>query len=469
MPKRELHRRDFLKGLSAAAVVAPALMRRATAAAISNRKPNVLMMVADDQRFDTFAALGNEHIATPNLDRLIHDGFTFTQARCMGSQQGAVCVPSRAMLHTGRTLFRVPDNCAGFALLGEVLQHEGYNAFGCGKWHNGPQSFSRAFNSGDNIFFGGMHDQYSTPVHSYSAQGKYPAKGARVGKKFSSELFADAAVDFLDHQKSAEKPFFCYLAFTSPHDPRTPPAPYKTMYDPKSMPLPANFLPEHPFDNGELRIRDEMLAPFPRTPDDTRKQLCDYYGMVSSQDAQVGRILAALEATGQADNTIIVYTGDHGLAIGSHGLFGKQNVYEHSARIPMILTGPGIPHAERSDALAYGFDIFPTLCQLLQIRPPETIEGKSLGSILSGRESRVRESSFHTYIHRGKGTQHAVNDTRWKHIRYDVKDQTHEQLFDLKNDPQEIHDLSKDPAAAAELPRMQKLLKQWRTDLAEPV
>jgi arylsulfatase A-like enzyme len=473
MAVRHLPRRDFLKALGAAAIAGPAILRRPVRGAVTNRKLNVVMMVADDQRHDTIAALGNDHIQTPHLDRLTRDGFAFTRARCMGSQQGAVCVPSRAMLHTGRTLFRVPDNIGQFPMLGEVLQGAGYTSFGCGKWHNGPQSFARGFNAGGNIFFGGMHDQYNTPVHDYSPDGNYPAKSQHAGSKFSSELFADAAVDFLGHQKSSEKPFFCYLAFTSPHDPRTPPAPYKTMYDPKAIPLPANFLPEHPFDNGEMKVRDEMLAPFPRTPADTRRQLCDYYGMVSSQDAQVGRVLAALEESGQAENTIVIYTGDHGLAIGSHGLFGKQNVYEHSASIPLIMTGPSIPRGGRSDALVYGFDIFPTLCEMLNIKSPGGIEGKSLRRITGGRETLVRDSAFHAYIHHNKAahtadTQHAVNDGRWKYIRYDVRGKMRVQLFDLQADPAEIHDLSADLAASKELPRTAALLTRWQSDLGEP-
>ena len=472
MSERKLQRRDFLKTVGAAAVAGPSLLTRGARAVESNRKPNVLIIVADDQRHDTIAALGNDHIRTPNLDRLAGDGFAFTSARCMGSQQGAVCVPSRAMLHTGRTLFHVPDDLAQFPMLGQVLQENGYDSFGCGKWHNGPASFNRGFNAGGNIFFGGMHDQFKTPVHDYSPAGKYPPKSARVPGRFSSELFADAALDFLRDKRSADRPFFCYLAFTSPHDPRTPPAPYDRMYDPGKMPLPANFLPEHPFDNGELRIRDEMLAPFPRTPDDTRKQLCDYYGMISSQDAQVGRLLSALEESGQLDNTIILYTGDHGLAIGSHGLFGKQNVYDHSSRIPLLIAGPGIPRSSRSDALVYGFDLFPTLCELLNIKPPETIEGKSLAGIITGRDARVRDSAFHAYLHseNGKtiGTQHAVTDGRWKYIRYDVRGTTHMQLFDLASDPDEIHDLSVDSVASKQLPRLSSLLQRWQKDLAEP-
>jgi arylsulfatase A-like enzyme len=466
-------RRTFLKAAGAAAIAGPAVLRSAARAVSGKRKLNVVMVVADDQRNDTIAALGNDHIRTPNMDRLAREGFAFTRARCMGSQQGAVCVPSRAALHTGRTLFHVPDNIGAYPMLGEVFQQAGYSTFGCGKWHNGSKSFARAFNAGGNIFFGGMHDQFNTPVHAFDPTGRYGPKDARAAEKFSSELFADAAVDFLQKQKSAEKPFFCYLAFTSPHDPRTPPPPYDKMYDAAKMPLPANFLPEHPFDNGELKVRDELLAPFPRTEANTRQQLCDYYGMISSQDAQLGRILGALEEAGRLEDTVIVYTGDHGLSIGSHGLFGKQNVYEEAAQIPLLIRGPNIPRGARSDALVYGMDLFPTLCEMLQVKPPETIEGKSLVGILAGREQAVRDSSFHAYIHRPKrgaaATQHAVNDGRWKYIRYDVNSQTRTQLFDLQNDPAEMHDLSADPAGSRQLARLATLLQRWQRDLGEPI
>lgn len=469
---RRLHRRAFLKAAGAAAFSGPALLRAAAGAASASRKLNVVMIVADDQRNDTIAGVGNDHIQTPNMDRLAREGFAFTRARCMGAQQGAVCVPSRAALHTGRTLFHVPDNIGSYPMLGQVLQQAGYTSFGCGKWHNGAKSFARGFNAGGNIFFGGMHDQFNTPVHSFDPSGLYAPRSTRPGDKFSSELFADAAVEFLRSQKAGGQPFFCYLAFTSPHDPRTSPPPYNTMYDPAKMPLPANFLPEHPFDNGELRNRDELLAPFPRTPADTRQQLCDYYGMITSQDAQVGRILSALDESGHGENTLVLYTGDHGLSIGSHGLFGKQSVYEEAAQIPLLIRGPGIPHSGRSDALVYGLDLFPTICELLGLPIPETVEGKSLGGILAGREQRVRDSSFHAYIHHQKNgpsaSQHAVNDGRWKYIAYNIRGKRRSQLFDLQNDPHEVHDLVADAVAGDEVNRLNGLLNGWRRELDAP-
>ena len=142
----------------------------------------------------------------------------------------------------------------------------------------------------------------------------------------------------------------CYVALTSPHDPRTPPPPYDRLYDPTKIPLPKNFYPIHPFDNGDLNVRDEQLLPTPRTPEAIKKEIALYYGMISEMDAQVGRILVTLEKEGLMENTLIVFAGDNGLAVGQHGLLGKQNLYEHSIRVPMIFSGPGIPKNKKEDS-----------------------------------------------------------------------------------------------------------------------
>jgi arylsulfatase A-like enzyme len=464
-------RRDFIRGV-AGALAGAAAMRRVHAAI--DRRPNVLFVIADDQRSDTIAALGNQHISTPTIDKLVNGGCAFTRARNMGAQVAAVCIAARAMIHTGRSLFRAPQQPPkSIPTMAETFRAAGYHTFGCGKWHNGVSSFARGFADGGNIFFGGMNaNQYRCRLHDFDPTGVYSGDSEKTAYKFSSELYADAAVEFLTGYKEAA-PFFAYLAFTSPHDPRMPPGEFSTMYDPTSIPLPENFLPEHPFDNGDMRIRDEMLAPFPRTRADTQKQLADYYGMVSSQDLQLSRVLQALQNSGRADNTIIAYTGDHGLAIGSHGLFGKQNVYEHSVGVPLLFHGPGIPSGARFDPLVYGFDLFPTLCQLTGVAPPQNIEGHSLLDVMRGKTPRVRESTFHAYIRPSlKGSrprvQHAVNDGRWKFIRYDVDGRQTRQLFDLQQDPFEIHNCVQDSVARSDLDRLEKQLTQFQQDLDEP-
>ena len=176
-------------------------------------------------------------------------------------------------------------------------------------------------------------------------------------------LYADAVIDFLAQAGASGQPFLAYVSFTSPHDPRTPPEPFASWYHPDSISLSPNYLPEHPFDNGELEVRDEMLRERPRTETMIREELALYYGMISELDAQIGRIVTALEENGQRENTLIVMAGDNGLAVGSHGLLGKQNLYEHSMRVPLIIAGPGIPTNERRPVSLH-FRHFPNHCRL---------------------------------------------------------------------------------------------------------
>ena len=310
-------------------------------------RPNILFLFADDQRADTVGAWGNERIDTPSLDRLAAEGFSFRRNYTFGSNSGAVCVPSRAMVLTGRSWMRSPNDMRGVPTLPRRLEAAGYRTFITGKWHNGEEALLRSFDRGTAVYLGGMADHTRVGVQDIE-DGELVRR--RVGQAFSSELFADAVIAFLGEQAAsaqgdeADRPFFAYVPFMAPHDPRQPPPEYRERYYRRDLPLPANYMPQHPFDHGVLSVRDENLAAWPRTPEVIRDQLAEYYGLITHLDEQVGRILAALEENGQAGNTVVVYAADHGLGLGSHGLLGKQNLYEHSMRCPLIVRGPGIPH-----------------------------------------------------------------------------------------------------------------------------
>jgi arylsulfatase A-like enzyme len=455
--QRSAYRSTFLAVVAAAAIssLAAAAEQPAPAKAL-----NVLVILSDDQRFDTIGGLGNPDIQTPHLDRLAQSGFVFRRNFVMGSMGGAVCVPSRAMLHSGCTLWRADTQLRSGPLLAETLARAGYATFGTGKWHNGPASFARGFSRGKAVFFGGMNDHDAVPVQDLES-GKY---GPRyIGKKFSSELFADAAVDFLRGYKD-QRPFFLYVAFTAPHDPRMPPGEYAAMYDPAKLPLPKNFLPRHPFDNGELWGRDEMLAPHPRTPAVVRRHLADYYGMISHMDAQIGRILKTLDDTGRRQNTLIVFAGDNGLALGQHGLFGKQNLYEHSTRMPLMIAGPGIAKG-RSDALVYLLDVFPTICDLAAVAIPDGVDGKSLVPILRDPQAKLRDHLLLAY----RDLIRAIREPRWKLIKHHVAGVKTTQLFDLDSDPLETNNLAGDASCAAHLARLSDLLDKARREAGDPI
>lgn len=441
---------------------------------VSPNRPNIVFLFTDDQRFSTLHALNNKAVKTPTMDGLIERGTTFTRAHIMGGTVGAVCAPSRAMMLTGQTLFHIHNSIiqpekapAGtvkpYDLYPELLRRAGYTTFGTGKWHNGPATYARCFSDGANIFFGGMSDHSQVPIQDFDPSGSYPNSRQRTGGKFSSELFSDAAVEFLEEYKS-EDPFFLYVAYTAPHDPRMAPEAFTKMYPPEAIEVPGNFLPEHPFDNGEMKIRDEMLAPFPRTPEVVKQQIAGYYAMISEVDAQMGRVLKALEETGKAKNTIVIFAADNGLAVGQHGLMGKQNLYEHSVRVPLVIGGPGIPAGQRRDALVYLFDLFPTICELTGLRAPATVEGKSLVATISD-DTPVRDSVFYAY----RNIQRGVCDGRWKLILYQVNGKETAQLFDLEADPLETRNLAGEKGQHARIHGLRGRLKEWMRSTDDPM
>lgn len=420
-------------------------------------RPNVLFLFSDDQRADTIRALGNPLITTPTLDRLVGEGTTFTRAYCMGAQQGAVCVPSRAMMLSGKTLFRISEKLENTTTWPQVFAQAGYATYGIGKWHNTPPAFVNTFQVGKAVFFGGMNDPYTMPLQDLNPAQQLVNK--RTAEKHATELFADTAIEFLQQKRA--QPFAMYVAFTLPHDPRTAPPEFRARYDASKLPLPKNFLPLHPFDNGEMVVRDERLAAWPRTPDAVREALADYYACVTFLDTQLGRILEALKQTGQYENTIIVFASDHGLAIGSHGLFGKQNLYEHSMRAPVILAGPGVPKNKRSEAFTYLLDLFPTMCDLAGLKVPNGVEGLSLAPVLRGEQKTRRAAIFTAY----RDVQRAVRDDRWKLIVYPRINQL--QLFDLQRDPDELRNLAQDGKYTRQLTTMTTLLKQQQASFGD--
>ena len=431
-----------------------------------SRAKNILIIYSDDHSYRALGAAGNTDVLTPNLDKLAKSGLMFTQAHVMGGHQGAVCIPSRAMLLTGRYVNRLPGDGStipdSIVSLPEVLRTQGYNTYHTGKWHSDKASHSRMFSTGGDIFFGGMHfpkfgGQEHPTVYLYDSTGVYDEKRKRTSDTYSTTLYADHAIQFLSSTTAKAKPFFCYVAFTSPHDPRTPPDKFSRMYDPAKIPLPANFLIKHPFDNGDLNVRDEQLLPVPRDPDAIKKDIALYYGMVSEMDAQVGRILETLEKSGLKENTLIVFAGDNGLAVGQHGLLGKQNLYEHSIRVPMILSGPGVPMNKKTYGFTYLSDITPTIIDYLQLPRPSSVEGRSLLPVIQDPSKKVRSSIYNVYGHWSRSIK---SEDGFKLIVYNVDGIATTQLFNLKIDPWEIKDLSKDQAYSEKIMQMRNLLKQ---------
>jgi arylsulfatase A-like enzyme/uncharacterized Ntn-hydrolase superfamily protein len=398
----------------------------------------VIFLFADDQRADTVGALGNPNIKTPHLDTLAKSGMVFRNAYCLGSNQPAVCTPSRNMLLSGRTFFRWQGNQAPpeGPSFPTAMTAAGYETYHHGKRGNTSPAIQALFD----------HDKYVNDQEDRTS--------GEPGK-----TIVDAAIAFLKERKSG-KPVFMYLAFSNPHDPRVAADKYLAKYERDKIPLPKNFQPLHPFNNGEQFVRDELLAGFPRTEDEVRQHLHEYYATITALDHHIGRLLSATKELGIYDNTIFVYSADHGLAIGSHGLFGKQNLYEDGMKPPLIFSGAGIPQGD-TNALVYLHDIFPTVCDLVGAGVPKELDGKSLKGVIDSRVTGVRESLFLAY----RDVQRAIRDSRYKLIRYPQVNVT--QLFDLQEDPDELMNLATRPEHADRIKSLTAELERWQKDLGD--
>ena len=420
------------------------------AGALAQQKFNVLFLFADDQRADTIAALGNPVIQTPNLDRLARRGVAFNRAYMQGAFGGATCVPSRAMLLSGQCLFHIDEKLQRVETWPAAFGRAGYTTFMSGKWHNGPGSSGKSFQIARSVFAGGMTNPEKAMLSDLVGGQLTPPK---LAPKHACAVFADEAIRFIKEQKSG--PFFCYVPFDAPHDPHVVPQDFPVKYTVEQIPLPKNFLPQHPWDNGEMNVRDELLLHHPRQPEAVRSMIADYYRYISYLDSQIGRVLDALDASPFATNTIVVFSADSGVARGSHGLIGKQNLYEFdSVRVPLIICGPGIPAGQRTEAMCYLFDVLPTLGKICGVAAPKSSEGIAFEATLKNPATPARPHLMFAY----RNVQRAVCDERWKLIRYPVVDRT--QLFDLQNDPYEVTNLADKPEQAAKVAEMTTLLEK---------
>ena len=384
-------------------------------------KRNVVFLLADDLRPDCLGRLGHPIVKTPNLDKLLENGFAFRNAYVLGSNSGAVCMPSRTMIQTGQSYLRKDPTTPTLA---QTIKAAGYASIRSGKFGNNPIALDKDF------------DQH--------VDGGEDAKGN-----------ADNITAFIK-EHAGKKPLFLYFAPHEPHDPQHATEDYYQMYQPSDIPLPVNFLPFHPFDNGEMTVRDEKTLAWPRTKENVTGKLARYYASTSYFDQQAGRIIDALKQAGQFDNTIFIMAGDNGLSLGEHGLLGKQNLYEFGGmHVPLIFAGPGISKGD-SKALAHLFDLYPTLCDLAGIPVPAGLDAKSLAPVIKGQQAKVRDCLFTAY----RDCQRSIRDDRWKLIRYPLINKT--QLFDLQADPHEMTDLADKPASADKIKELTALLETTR-------
>jgi arylsulfatase A-like enzyme len=438
-----------------------ALLACAPLAAQERTKPNILFLFADDFCYEALGYLGHTDIETPNLDRLAARGTTFTHAYNMGSFSGAVCVASRAMLISGRSLWRAnsvyntmdQEREAG-RLWPQLLKSAGYDTYMTGKWHiqakpelafdttrhvrpgmPGPTNLAIAYNRP----LLGQPDPWSPTDKSLG--------GFWEGGQHWSQVGADDAIEYLDEASQRPNPFFIYMAFNAPHDPRQSPQEYLDKYPLSRIKVPPNFREEYPYKDAigcGPDLRDEKLAPFPRTEHAVKTHRREYYAIITHLDAQIGRILDRLQRLGLDKNTWVFFSADHGLAIGHHGLFGKQNLYDHSVRVPFIVAGPGVPAGKQITAPIYLQDVMPTALELAGVAKPPQVEFHSLLPLVRSQQTSSNYPAIYgAYL----DLQRSVTLDGWKLILYPQAKVI--RLYNLTADPQEMNDLAADPSQAA--------------------
>lgn len=456
-----------------------ALLVLLSGSAMAEERPNVLFILADDHSYEAIGALGQTDIDTPNLDRLAAGGTLFTHAYNMGSWSPAVCIASRTMLVTGRSVWRAQaihgeterERAAG-RLWPQRMAQAGYETWLTGKWHVNADA-AKSFDHAANVR-GGMPKDSPSHYHRPPADGPDPWSpsdpalgGFWQGGRHWSEVVGDDAVRFLGEAATSEKPFFMYVAFNAPHDPRQSPQDYVDRYPLDRIALPENFLPEYPHKEAigcGPGLRDERLAPFPRTEHAVKVHRQEYYAIITHMDTQIGRILDALDASGKAESTWVFFTADHGLAVGCHGLFGKQNLYEHSLRVPFLVRGPGVPASARIAAPVYLQDAMATALDLAGAEPSPHDDFRSLLPLLRNDPAApVRDAVYGAYL----DLQRAVVHGGWKLILYPQAKVA--RLYHLAEDPAERADLADDPAHAERKKALFARLRELQREFDDPL
>ncbi|MEM8890614.1 MAG: sulfatase-like hydrolase/transferase [Bacteroidota bacterium] len=467
--------------------------------------PNILFLFADDLSYEAVRALGNSTIETPNLDRIAARGATFTHAYNMGGWHGAICAASRTMLMSGRSLwpaweaeqaFRKKDSTVMSQTWGRIMARNGYDTYMSGKWHivapadyvfdearhirpGMPRDTWPAFrrnegkmlnekNGNDldlkNLMPVGYHRPNDENDKSWS-----PADtsfgGFWQGGKHWSEVLKDDGLDYIETASKKDAPFFMYLAFNAPHDPRQAPQSFVDKYPLEKIKVPDNFMPLYPEKDSigcSPGLRDEALAPFPRTEYAVKTHIQEYYAIITHLDEQIGKILDALEASGKMDNTYIFFSADHGLSVGNHGLIGKQNMYDHSVRVPLMIAGPDIPAGTKVSEDVYLQDLMATGLEVAGIEKPEYVYFQSLLGMAKGSQ---KEGHLDAVYGAYRDLQRMIRKDGFKLVIYPKAKKL--KLFDVNEDPKEITNLATDPVYHERMANMFLELMDLQTQMED--
>ena len=456
-----MNRRKFLKnlGVGIAALSLPgcfASSQKVSGNVLNGKRPNFLFIIADDQSpFDLKMYNQDSILDTPVLDKLASEGMVFDGAYHMGSWSGAVCTPSRHMVMSGRTVWHIPGKRNPHTNNGKLVPANLPENTMAAIFNRTGYATMRTCKKGNS--YKAANEKF-TACHESTMRGGTDDTG--------SAWHAEQVLNYLNDRQADKdtRPFLIYYGFSHPHDPRNGKIDLLAKYgsvnhtdknslpptSPKQPVLPVNYLPAHPFHHGHPGLRDEVKVSGVWEKRDELtigNELGREFACSENIDIQIGRVLKKLDEMGELDNTYIFYTADHGIAIGRHGLQGKQNLYEHTWRVPFIVKGPSIKTGSRTQGNIYLLDVLGTMCDLAGIEPPKTVESKSFRPVLEGKKDTIRNVLYGVYCGGTKPGMRSVRKGDWKLIKYDVMDGTvrKTQLFNLKDNPDELLKEHHDP------------------------
>ena len=465
------------------------------------KKPNILFIVVDDQSpFDLSIYDPNSKLETPHIDRLASEGVVFDGAYHMGSWSGAVCTPSRHMIMSGRTVWHIPGKRRKQPRKSTPPRNPNANNPKLVPADLARNTMAAVFNRNgyDTMRTCKNGNSYEAANAQFTIRRDATRRGGTDAT--GSAWHAEQVLDYLNEREGSKDadPFLIYFGFSHPHDVRDGKPELLAKYGavnhtdkatrppahPNQPKLPINYLTKHPFHHGHPGLRDEVAVKgvWERRDEQTiRNELGREFACSENIDIQIGRVLAKLASMGELDNTYIFYTADHGMAIGRHGLQGKQNLYQHTWRVPLIVRGPGIQAGTRVEGNVYLLDVLPTLCDLAQIETPKTVEGQSMVPVLRGKQDKLREVLYGVYCGGTKPGMRCIKKGDWKLIKYDVMDGAvrETQLFNLAENPNEFiaehdrpdamqTDLAEDPKYADKRRELESLLLTEMMRLDDP-
>ncbi|HEY7862228.1 MAG TPA: sulfatase [Thermoanaerobaculia bacterium] len=477
-----IDRRTILRGLGGAAAAWPLRglgARQETPP--RGARPNILVMMTDDQRADAMGVARHPVLKTPNMDRIAREGVRFTEAFVTNS----LCSPSRTSCLTGLYSHRhgVTTNAVHEMLADDPalchthtnyisrLRDAGYQTALIGKWHLEPNP------PGFDHFvllpgWGGYEDP------------EMVANGAWVRMRgHTDDIIGDQALLFFERERDPKKPFCMLYSFKAPHGNWTPAKRYANYFDDLEIPLPPTLedkLQGRPeaLRRTQMSIADMGDFGVPKSlPEEERRRLNymhlvkNYYRVLLSVDDNVGRVLDYLDANGLAENTVVVYTSDNGFFLGEHGFYDKRLMYEPSIRVPFLVRAPGRarPRVD-SEHLVLNVDLAPTIFELAGLPVPSCVQGKSLLPLLEGAQTAWRDAFYYEYFeHPGPHCvrkNHGIRTARWKLIEFWEQPRELE-LYDLARDPGEVKNLAADPKHAATVRELLERMRALRRELGD--